>query len=935
MNTVNNNRKSHSAIIWSTIGLLACSVASTSYAASNEPEGACCHEYWGNGMVCEMLTEHVCLDYQGYWYGPYVNCNEPQVECDLPGNIEGACCYEDDHFGFVCAMLIEEPCIDVSGYWYGAGVDCTDPHVECDLPVQKGACCYKNANNNVICAELIEEHCLDVNGYWYGSGVLCTDPQVDCEPQNNDPGACCYDDPTFGFVCWYTIEEFCIDVNGYWYGPGVLCTDPQVECDLPPDPEGACCYEDADLGWICVQLSPEHCLDVNGTFYGMGVLCTDPQVDCGSSSDDKGACCYEDADGTLNCIEVNAIDCETLAGIWYGPAVLCTDPQVDCGPSGDVPGACCYEDADLGWICAQVLQVQCENLPSGYWYGPGVLCTDPQVECDLPSGDDCIIVPGAQCAGRPAYIDPDFSQVFGNGQIAVQTASPNIFGGHVVKVFDLSGVNSAPLDSWFSLNRYSDADWTQWELGSVFGVAVDEDGDIFVSSTRSWNFDYVGSGGWGAVYRLDRLTGDISVFATLPNNGAGLGSITWDCDHQVFFVSNIEDGLIYRLDTAGNILDAFDPAAAWNGSAGPVALGDRPLAVEVHAGRLYFSMWNESVDSGSSANANEIWSVQLDATGMPVGLETLEISLPSYGSTNWSAPVADMRFTPRGTMMLAERSLVNFDSLVAHRSRLLEYECSNGTWIPSGNTFGVGQAGGNNTSGGVDADVDRAWAGGDALHLNNPAPYSNIYGFAGLPATGGTVADSVLVDYQDNMSGQDKTMLGDLVVTAASTEPCFTTYFFDISCRSHHLHGTYQFLEFGFANNGPSNIQQLELTGPSGLTITPNTFMGPFPPYQSYPLDTKLFNAPNGQSICLTLTVTMDDGSTCSEDICFETETCSEPGPGDVNYDFKVDITDLLAVIENWGNQCDGEEDCMADQDGDGVVGIGDVLVVLDNWSAR
>ena len=46
-----------------------------------------------------------------------------------------------------------------------------------------------------------------------------------------------------------------------------------------------------------------------------------------------------------------------------------------------------------------------------------------------------------------------------------------------------------------------------------------------------------------------------------------------------------------------------------------------------------------------------------------------------------------------------------------------------------------------------------------------------------------------------------------------------------------------------------------------------------------------------------------------------------------------ADITDLLAVIERWGDQCDGEEDCTADQDGDGTIGIGDLLIVLDNWS--
>ncbi|MCH2154245.1 MAG: dockerin type I domain-containing protein, partial [Phycisphaerales bacterium] len=565
----------------------------------------------------------------------------------------------------------------------------------------------------------------------------------------------------------------------------------------------------------------------------------------------------------------------------------------------------------------------------------GVLCTDPQVECDLPGGDECVIEPGANCAGRPAYQDPNFSQVFGNGQIAVQTASPSILGGSVVTVFDLSNINAAPLDSWFSLNRYSHPDWDQSKLGSVFGLAVDSDGDIFVTSTRSWSSDYQGIGGWGAVYRLDRITGNVSVFANLPNTMSGLGSITWDCDHDVFFVSNMEDGLIYRLDTNGNILDTFDPALPWNGMTGPVELGDRPWAVEVHAGRLYFSMWNENALQAIAGASNEIWSVALDASGMPVGAAVLEVTMPAYGSTDWSAPVADIRFSPRGTMLLAERSMMNFELLSAHKARVLEYECQAGGWVPSGNTFSVGEGGGTNATGGVDADLNRTWAAGDALHLNHPAPYQNIYGFQGMPATGGTITDSVLIDYQDNLAGQDKTMIGDLVVTEAADEPCMNVNFFDVKCRYHHHNGVYHKVDFGFSAMGSGTIAEVQVTGPSGVTITPGTLVGPYPPYQSYPVSVRMYGAPGGQPICLTLTAIFTDGSVCVEELCFETPICHEPWPGDVNYDFKVDITDLLAIIERWGDQCDGEEDCTADQDGDGTIGIGDLLIVLENWSSR
>ena len=265
-------------------------------------------------------------------------------------------------------------------------------------------------------------------------------------------------------------------------------------------------------------------------------------------------------------------------------------------------------------------------------------------------------------------------------------------------------------------------------------------------------------------------------------------------------------------------------------------------------------------------------------------------------------------------------------SLSAHRARLLEYECENGAWVP-GNTFGVGEIGGNNASGGVDADVARTWASGDALHLETILlPYSNIYGFAGIPATGGDVTNSVLVDYQDNLIAQDKTMIGDLVVTKAAPEPCMNLNHFGTHCRFHHHNGMYHKVDFGFSAIGGGTIEEVHVTGPAGTTFAPGTLVGPFAPYQSYPVSVKMFNAPAGQQVCLTPTAVFADGTVCEDELCFVTPYCHIHQPGDVNADFEVDITDLLTIIENWGSQCDEQEDCAADQDADNIVGIGDLL---------
>ena len=110
--------------------------------------------------------------------------------------------------------------------------------------------------------------------------------------------------------------------------------------------------------------------------------------------------------------------------------------------------------------------------------------------------------------------------------------------------------------------------WNARNLGQVFGVTLDRAAkpNIYVAATsiygfapQGWAFSQnYGPGGPGAVYKLDGVTGAISTFASLPNTvGAGnkapsLGNICFDRMRNQFFVSNFEDGLIYRLDLSGS-----------------------------------------------------------------------------------------------------------------------------------------------------------------------------------------------------------------------------------------------------------------------------------------------------------------------------------------------------------------------------------------------
>ena len=51
----------------------------------------------------------------------------------------------------------------------------------------------------------------------------------------------------------------------------------------------------------------------------------------------------------------------------------------------------------------------------------------------------------------------------------------------------------------------------------------------------------------------------------------------------------------------------------------------------------------------------------------------------------------------------------------------------------------------------------------------------------------------------------------------------------------------------------------------------------------------------------------------------------------DTNGDSLVDVTDVLIVIDAWG-ECVPDQDCPADVDNDGIVNVNDILLVIGEW---
>jgi hypothetical protein len=383
--------------------------------------------------------------------------------------------------------------------------------------------------------------------------------------------------------------------------------------------------------------------------------------------------------------------------------------------------------------------------------------------------------------------------------------------GYVVTIFDIrdpdcNGV-PAPTCTTASQNppcitnwpapRYSNAMpnptnnpldvWNGTNLGSVFGLELDNDPNpnIYVTSTSL----FFGGTPNGNITKLNGTTGAISPFATLPNSGQGLGNIAFEPGNRQFYVTNHEDGKIYRLSFAGAIIDSYDPFGADNGVSGFAPLGERLWAVQINPndGRLYFGRWTE--DAGTPGMANQVWSIALNANGSFSGPELLEVTLPGPGNCTVTHPVADLAFSESGNMLVGTRGMFNDTQTFPHVSQDVQYTGGHLAWSLANQydvglyTAGCGRA---NSAGGVDytdcVEDDACNPGdlaifmADALDLNSPGPNpNNIYGLQITPVGTGSLLNSYYVDLDDETTQQDKTGLGDVDVVRTCVVPPFGT----------------------------------------------------------------------------------------------------------------------------------------------------------------
>lgn len=352
-------------------------------------------------------------------------------------------------------------------------------------------------------------------------------------------------------------------------------------------------------------------------------------------------------------------------------------------------------------------------------------------------------------------------------------------------------------------------------MGQVFGIAIDGNRDIYVTATAIHFRDEFGPAGPGGIYKIDGASYQVTELVTtnnsanantigtvaIPNTGPSLGNICYDPDHNLLFVTNFEDGKIYRINPqTGVVLSTYDPFVADAGKAGAAPYGELLWAVAYRNNRLYVSRWNEHAGYPNANVANQVLSIDLTATGEFIGTAlgggrfsgtpAVVYNVPALVGEVYSMPIADMEFSKGGRLLLAERAMVNPGQSDAHRARLLEIQLNGAAWAPTGNVFQIGEHFGvDNCGGGADygyrtyndatnqtADCDSVvWVSGDAIHFKVTPPESYIYGLQRMPARGTNgIAQSQLVDLDGNLlSAFAKTTMGDVdVVQNCASNPC-------------------------------------------------------------------------------------------------------------------------------------------------------------------
>jgi hypothetical protein len=280
---------------------------------------------------------------------------------------------------------------------------------------------------------------------------------------------------------------------------------------------------------------------------------------------------------------------------------------------------------------------------------------------------------------------------------------------------------------------------------SVYGLQIvipDNDGDGRPERVKTgqpgaqWMQGQWGPGGSpGSIWRVDSSTGAITLFTTIgANAGPGLGDVVYDRASHQYFVSDLDTGLIYRLDWTGLITDTFDHGTGARPNMGLPAVADDGIFMDItspafdsenpatwgytqpermvwglamYAGRLYYSV------AGATP---QIWSVSINLEGTFGNDPRWELDVASPAG---NSPVSDILFDNLGRMVLAQRGAqrASYDytvfadplqsSVLRFRREIPDDPTTPGNWVPLPEEYAIGfRPEERNTTGGIALGYD-------------------------------------------------------------------------------------------------------------------------------------------------------------------------------------------------------------------------------------
>ena len=390
--------------------------------------------------------------------------------------------------------------------------------------------------------------------------------------------------------------------------------------------------------------------------------------------------------------------------------------------------------------------------------------------------------------------------------------------GPVLAIFDIrdpagNGAPFSPTGLWTAptTGAYHPANWSAANMGELFGVALEEGATspaIFATTTgitASAVMKLVPKTGGtgGEVFRVNGTTGAVSTLVTLPNmtynytSGStytryvGLGDITYNRTHNVVYVSNLDDGLVYAINaTTGALLGTpfnHNTALADNTSL-PFTQLERMvfgLAYRVEDNKLYYAV----KASGSFTSDSQIYTVNINPDGSLNAASKSAAPVIAFSPVlDLGSMVSDIAFSTDGSQMLiAEMTLENLsDGEIsipvkrAHASNAYKYSFSGGTWSRSmsyAGTIGVFGAERGNSAGGVDFGFNNYGTNSAGTNQDDAAvitadqvtslPGQQAFGFqisSIVSPTPFATAYAVDLDGATGISDNDKFTAGDIEV---------------------------------------------------------------------------------------------------------------------------------------------------------------------------